>query len=218
MSNHFSSKTPPAFNRRTDDYDKWKKKFRIWQSITDEENTKQGGLLVFQLDDYTQDTILELVTVDDIKQENGAEVIIGKLDIMFKKEDSITAYEIYEEFKSYRRGANVSIADHCREFQRRLSKVIATDTKLAEPVLAFKLLKSSNLTAVEEQLIMATINKMTHADMEKLLKKVFPARSYGTTSALSELNINKEERTSSDTLCAMYGSNNRGGGYCPDNA
>ena len=58
----FNDKTPPAFNRQSDDYSKWKKKFNIWKGITDLDKRKQGGNLILRLDDTTQEQVLELVT------------------------------------------------------------------------------------------------------------------------------------------------------------
>ena len=53
-----SEKTPPGFYRSENDYEKWKKLFRIWQFVTDEPKSKQGGLLILKLDDTTQDEVL----------------------------------------------------------------------------------------------------------------------------------------------------------------
>ena len=101
MSATFSVKTPPPFNAKTDDYCKWKKKFEIWESITEVAETKRGGLLVLRLDDDTQDDILEQVTSDQLKAEDGAKTVITKLDKMFKKNESMRAYEIYDRIQKY---------------------------------------------------------------------------------------------------------------------
>lgn len=176
----FSDKVPPPLNRATTDYTKWKKQFKIWQQVTDVNVKKQAGMMILRLDDGTQDSIMELMTHDQMKEDNGADLLIGHLDTLFKKDESVDAYRIYEEFESYRRSSNISIAEHCREFQKRLSKVAASGTQLSDHVLAYRLLKSANLTDREEQLVKATIPKMTHADMAEQLQKVF-ASSTGIT-------------------------------------
>ena len=108
MASSFTEKTPPAFDRKTDNYEKWKQRFKIWQSITDVNKTKQGGLLVLRLDDDTQDAILELTTADEIKAEEGVTTILGHLDNIFQVDESISAYEAYEVFDSYCRPAELS--------------------------------------------------------------------------------------------------------------
>ena len=94
----FNDKTPPPFNAKLDVYSKWKKRFTLWQSITDVEAKKQGGLLVLRLDEDTQERVLELVTTDDIKTDGGAKKIIDQLDILFKVDDSLRGrphYKLY---------------------------------------------------------------------------------------------------------------------------
>ena len=44
--------------------------------------------------------------------------------------------ECYEKFETYRRPENLSMNEYLSEFQRRLKKVEAGGSKLADPVLA----------------------------------------------------------------------------------
>ena len=64
----YSEKVPPAFNKKTDDYTRWKKKFDVWEIITDVADTKRGGLLFLRLDEDTQDDVLETVTTNQLKE------------------------------------------------------------------------------------------------------------------------------------------------------
>ena len=169
----FSEKTPPAFNRNSDDYSKWRKKFEVWQSITDVEKKKQGGLLTLRVDDITQDEILESLSTEELKDDEGATKVLVILDGKFQKDKSISAYETYEEFEKYRRPDNVSITEYCAEFERKLAKVKAQGSLLSTEVLAYRLLKSANVTASQEQLIQATIDKIDYDTMSAQLKKVF---------------------------------------------
>ena len=172
MATGFSDKAPPPFDAKTDDYQKWKRKFDLWQSITDVTKVKQGPLLVLRLDDDTQDTIMEHVPAADIKKEDGIDKVINQLGQMFKKDESVEAFELYEEMESYRRPANMPISTYCSEFHKRWSKVKASGTTLSESVLAFRLLKSANLCESDEQLVKVTISKMDYESMAKQLKRV----------------------------------------------
>jgi hypothetical protein len=69
MASGFSEKTPPAFDRKNDDYRKWKNKFNLWKEVTDVEGTKQGPLLVLRLDDETQEAVQDLMTVTELKAD-----------------------------------------------------------------------------------------------------------------------------------------------------
>ena len=146
MASHFSIKTPPSFNKNTDDYAKWRKKFQTWSNVTEAPKTKQGGLLVLTLDDQTQETIFEKMTADDLKMEGATDQILKYLDEMFKKDESISAFEMYEDFELYKRPSHVSMTEFCSEFERKLSKVKSDGTQIAEHVLAYRMLKSANLT------------------------------------------------------------------------
>ena len=167
MASGFSDKAPPPFNAITDDFNKWENKFLLWKDITDVPKTKHGPLLVLQLDDDTQDTILELISRENLKKEDGAEQVVNNLKEIFKKEESVAAFELYEEFRTYKRPANMCINKFCSEFQKKLSKVMASGTTLSENVLAFKLLKAAKVTERQEQLIRATISEINYENMVK---------------------------------------------------
>ena len=208
----FTDKTPPSFNRSSDDYTKWKKKFDIWQTVTDVPKARQGGLVVLRLDDDTQDDVLELITTNELQNADGSGIdkLLVHLDGMFPKDESVTAYEYYEELEDFKRPENMSMSEYCREFKRKLAKVKATGTNLSEPVLAFRLLKSANLGTSETQLVKATIDKMTYENMVKQLTKVF---SSGFTVSSEDKKI-KEEKIDFEETDTMYGAmQRRNGGF-----
>ena len=66
----------------------------------------------------------------------------------------------------------MSIADYCNKFQHKLSRLKSTGTILADSVIAYKLLKSANLSNPQELLVKATTD-MTYEATTKQLKKVF---------------------------------------------
>lgn len=95
----YSDKTPPPFDKKVDNYAKWKKKFGIWQNITEVNAAKQGGLLILRLDDDTQETIWETVTDDEIKSEQGADKVLAQMDIMFKQDDAVQVMKPLKHLK-----------------------------------------------------------------------------------------------------------------------
>ena len=84
MSKFIPEKAPPNFDRKTGDYPNWKTRFKCWQNHTDISKTKHGGFLLFSLDDETQDSLLDVLTAEDINKENGAETVFKCLDEMFQ--------------------------------------------------------------------------------------------------------------------------------------
>ena len=94
MASGISNKVPPPFNGKSDDFNKWLKKYNLWTTLTELPKVKIGASLVLQLDDDTQDTILELVKEEEIVKETGAQTVIEKLKEIFRKDESVTAFEL----------------------------------------------------------------------------------------------------------------------------
>ena len=162
-------KTPPAF-KNGDDYEKWCKKIKIWQSFTSLEATKQGPALFLVLEGEAQDAVLELDT-DKISSATGVKEIITCLDALYLKDKTQSAFEALEAFEGYRRPNGVSITDFCNEFERLYNKTKSYGTKLSDDVLAFRVLKAANLPRHQEQLAKATITELTLDKMKRQLKK-----------------------------------------------
>ena len=199
----FSVKTPPPFDRNVDDYEKWKKKFTLWQSITDVTNDKQGGLIILRLDDRTQDSIMEAMKTEDINKENGADLVIAQLDTIFQKDKTVTAYEAYEEFETFKRPEGMSMAEYISEFEKKWNKTKAKGTALSDNVLAYRLLKSANLSFTEQKLIKATMDEVTTETMKIKLRKVFSGE-VGVSRSMEQLQIKQEPLDEKDTF---FGSN-----------
>ena len=62
---------------------------------------------------------------------------------------------------------------YINEFERLKSKTESYGTKLSTDVLAYRLLKSANLSESYEQLARATISKLAYDEMKSQLKKIF---------------------------------------------
>ena len=169
----FSEKTPPPFNAKHDNYEKWKRKLSLWESITDVDKKKRGSLIIVRLDEDTQDSIWESVEDADIKSDTGAQHVTNHMDKLFKRDDTLSAYEDYEAFETYQRPAGMSIVAYCREFERKLKKVQTAGTTLGDHILSYRLLKSARLTASQLELLRATAKDMSYKEVTTQLKKTF---------------------------------------------
>ena len=209
----FTEKTPPPFNKSKDDYGKWKKKLSLWQTITEVDKKKQGGLITLRLDDDTQESVLESVSGEDLAKDTGAASVLAHLDTVFQKDVAVTEMEIYEEFESYKRPENLSIKEFLCEFEKRWKKTQSKGTALSTNVLAYRLLKSANLPSEKQELVRTTIKDTSYNSMKEQLTKVYNANS-GTpetpASAMSHLDIKTEPNGECFQADTMYGA---GGGY-----
>ena len=168
----FTVEYPPSFNRKTDDYLRWKRKVKLWLSITDVNKRKHCGLIFFHLDEQTQDDILDLASVDDLTSDDGVLKLLEHLSDIFRQDPELLAIEEYEEFQSFRRPDHVSVIEYCRQFHRRYKKIENAGTKLADSILTYKLLESANLSKYDEQLVKAITEQMTYDAVTEALKKI----------------------------------------------
>ena len=185
----FSEKIPPSFDKKVDNYAKWSKKFKIWQNITEVEKKKQAGFLLLRLDEYTSESVLEAVTTDQINSDEGVQKILDHMDTLYKKDATIAAFEMVEQFENFRRPPNQPMAEFVPEFEKWWNKVKGEGTTMSDNILAYKLMKAANLSENEEQLVKASIDEIKFEEMKKILKKTFSNKTESMTSKASKLKL-----------------------------
>ena len=202
MMYSFSDKTPPSFDKWTDDYEKWVRKFRLWMAITEVEPRKRGALLLLHLDYDTQDRVMDLMAEEDIDKDESVDVILEHLKTFFGLDESVSTFELYKQFESLKRPIDMTISEYCDQFDRIFKKLQAKGTQLPESVLVLKLLKSSNLSEFEERLVRATVEEQKYSNMTEQLKKVFPVgvSSKEAVGDINSLHINDEPRELKEIL------------------
>ena len=166
-----SIKAPPALSK-CQSYNSWLKELEIWQAFTDIPPEKQGPAIFLTLEDKAREAVLEL-DVGNIKDTNGVKNIIEKLDSLYKKDEAQVAYEAYDNFERFQRPSSMSIKDYIIEFERRLSKTKSLGTNMSEDILAYRVLKSANISEHHQQLARATLSKFDYESMKKQLNKIF---------------------------------------------
>lgn len=67
----------------------------------------------------------------------------------------------------------MEIQDYINEFDRKYQKIKAKGMELPEGVLAYRLLKSANISSEKQALVRATIANLTLDDMTKQLRAIF---------------------------------------------
>ena len=130
-------------------------------------------MITLRLDDETQEAVLDTIEAADLASQEGPKKVTDLLDKIFQKDKSTTEFEMYEEFESYRRPKQMKMGKFINEFERRWNKTNSKGTQLSQNVLAYRLLKSANLTKKEEQLLRATVTAMTYDGVKEQLTKIF---------------------------------------------
>ena len=106
-----------------------------------------------------------------MNEGNGLEKLFEKLDSLFKEDTNILALLAYEKFENY----------------------VRHDIDLPEPVKAYRVLKSANISSENERFVRATVSELTLDSMSKQLKKVMKDfESSENASASAIVKIKKE--------------------------
>ena len=96
---------------------------------------------------------------EQINSKDCIKNIVAKLDKLYLKDKTQSAYEAYDNFEPFKRPSDMSISDYINEFERLLKKTKQYGTTMSTDVLAYRLLKSANLPETREQLAREIKNK-----------------------------------------------------------
>ena len=179
MASH-NIEAPTALSKSLS-YESWLKELEIWQLFTDISDEKQGPAVFLTLEGKAKEAVLELPT-SDIKGSDGVRNIIKKLDSLYKRDEAQIAFEAYENFEQFRRPSNMTMNEYIIEFERLLCRTRSHGSQMSENILAYRLLKSANLTSHHEELARATLTKLDYENMKLQLKKIFGDQVKSSTS------------------------------------
>ena len=183
-----SYKAPPSLSKCAA-YETWLKEIKIWRAFTDLPVKKQGPAIFLTLEGKAREAVLEL-PIEKISADNGVESIVEHLDKLYLKDKAQSAYEAYENFEKFRRPSEMSMKDFIIEFERLHSKTKEHGTDMSADILAYRLLKSANLSDAHEQLAKATITSLTYDSMKNQLKKIFGDSSTVSSDSLNDFPCN----------------------------
>ena len=105
-----------------------------------------------------------------------------KLDTLFLEDINQSAFRAYKIFENYQRPPGTSLEDFLIEFGRLVAKLKDFNILLSEPVLAFRALKSVNITKDNEKLVKATVSELMLSSMSEQLRKIMHRHSSSDTS------------------------------------
>ena len=107
-----------------------------------------------------------------MNSDTGVVQLLAILDELYLKDKDQLAYAAYDNFEN-KRPPDMSIKDYLITFERLRHKILQYNIKLPEPVLAYRVLKSANISPEKEQLALATITKLKYEAMKKQILKIF---------------------------------------------
>ena len=99
------------------------------------------------------------------------DTIITRPNHLIKKYSTITKYQAFNLFLTFKRPSTMSIQVFLNEFNKHLFKTKTYGTTMLDYILAYQLLKSANLSTHHEELIKATIPDLQYNIKKVQLKK-----------------------------------------------
>ena len=166
-----NNRKPPLLSQHKS-YSDWTRLVKLWQKVTDLPKDNHGAAIVMTLEGKSLDAVLEL-SDDDINKETGVDLIIGKLDPLYKKDELNEKFEHLEKFESYKRPSSTGIQEFLNEFDKLHALAKKHGANYSDDILGFKLIKSANLQSRDEQLIKATIQSIKYNDIKSKIKQIF---------------------------------------------
>ena len=164
--------SPPPGLDNAKHYDDWVKLVDIWKNVSDLPDNKKGPALLLTLQKEAQEAALQ-VTIDQLNSANGVKAIIDELYKIYKKNDTLQKYEILDSFESYKRDAKTSMHQYIFEFEKWMNKAKSNGANWSEDLLAYRVLKNSNLSEAHEQLVKATVTELKYNEVKEKLSSVF---------------------------------------------
>ena len=152
---------PPSFNSAKS-YERFKQELLAWREITELSKNKQGIAVALSLPDddknKIKDKVFDKIALDELKNENGLDILIVFLDKHLGKDDLADSIDKFEDFDDFKRKDGQTIQEFIAMFDSKYRKIEKKDMPLPSEILAFKLLKKANITKEEKLLVLTGMN------------------------------------------------------------
>ena len=148
---------PPDFSSQN--FELYKQELRAWSEVTEVSRSKQAIVIALSIKDTaTRENVLSQLSLEDLKQDNGLEILINFLDSFFEKHEISDALEKYEDFEKFQRSDNQSIRDFIACFDMKYRKLEKLKINLPQEILAFKMLGKANISREMRLMVLSGIN------------------------------------------------------------
>ena len=152
---------PPSLEKAKT-YERFKQEVLAWREITDLAKNKQGIAVALSLpeDDEHQikDKVFDQISIDDLKDNFGLDILIAFLDKHLAKDDLPDSLEKFDDFDDFRRNDGQAINEYNPMSDSKYRKIEKKKMTLPSEILAFKLLKKANITKEERLLVLTGMN------------------------------------------------------------
>ena len=223
---------PPGLASKS--YELYKQELLAWREVTEVCRSKQGIVIALTLPNEepfrVRENVLNDLSLDELKRENGLDTLIQYLDVNLEKDDLSDRFEKYEDFENFHRTNGQNIREFIADFDFKYRKLWKMSINLPPEILAFKLLKTVNITKHQRMLVLTGVNfsnkETIYEDMKQSLKKFIGNSTENSVQLGSNVKLGPEflakherELFKAGYVKQPYGGNMRNlhGGSCTEN-
>ena len=194
---------------KSNSYETRLKEIEIWKPYTDVPIEKQGPAIILTLEGKAHETVLEL-DIENISGANGSKNIVAKLDTLYLKDKAQVAYEAYDKFDQFQRGPEMTMKDFIIEFERLHCKTKSHGATMSDDIMAYRLLKSANISNEHQQLARATMGDLKYENIKSQLNKIFGDQATASTSSDFQVKVETINEATAYENDIYYGNNTVG--------
>ena len=223
---------PPGLASKS--YELYKQELLAWREVTEVCRSKQGIVIALTLPNEepfkVRENVLNNLSLDELKRENGLDTLIQYLDVYLEKDDLSDRFEKYEDFENFQRTNGQNIREFIADFDSKYRKLLKMSINLPPEILAFKLLKTVNITKHQKMLVLTGVNfsnkETIYEDMKQSLRKFIGSSTENSVHIGSNVKLEPEflakyerELFKAGYVKHPYGGNMRNlhGGSCTEN-
>ena len=123
------------------------------------------------------------ISITDLNKDCGLDTLINNLERLYLKDKKAPAYLAYEKFESFQRPTEMNVIGYINEFERLYHEIQRYEMTLPTAILAYRVLKSANISNEKQQLARATITELNYENMKKQLKATHDSPSVSTENS-----------------------------------
>ena len=223
---------PPCLASKS--YELYKQELLAWREVTEVCRSKQGIVIALTLPNEepfkVRENVFYNLSLDELKRENGLDTLIQYLDVYLEKDELSDRFEKYEDFENFQRTNGQNIREFIADFDSKYRKLSKMSINLPPDILAFKLLKTVNITKHQKMPVLTGVNfsnkETMYEDMKQSLRKFIGNSTENSVHIGSNVKLEpgflaKHERElfKAGYVKQPYGGNMRNlhGGRCTEN-
>ena len=109
----------------------------------------------------------------ELNTEDGLDLLLSKLDLVFQSKTIDEAYDIYTKFITFTRSDEMNMNEYILEYEHLNLKMNEHKMKLPDAVFTFKLLDGARITSEERKLALTMSGELNFLKMKSALKGLF---------------------------------------------